>query len=508
MIPSTLAESWMRGVAANPAAPAEVLLRLLDPAGSTAWTALCEHRELPEAVIDAIVRHPERAVRQAFARNPFVDPAQRGRLIDDPHDFVRASLAGGPRRRPGHPRPLPDEIVKSFLFADDRAGVRWLTAIELVQELASSGQIRRGLQQEVVGHPDPRLRAWAAESWRALSPQQRDVLLADPDPMVREAARRNLRHEDPEAMAAALPEQDGHARLSLLLNNAVSQAVAEACLAAGRDRDLWALAYNPHTPADIVARLARDADPEVRKRVAGRSGLDPALIAELEGDPDPIVRTRALVHPFPRTERQRIAIDQVFGLTAEDIGQIWQPLGDHEADWYQRCAVSDDPILRRVAATYAALPLDVMRELADDADPEVRYLLAFNHPHVPADLLLEAFIACPRQRALLLTLPAMPRTGLSRLAAHGDSGVRALAAGDPTLGEPLDALLADPIWQVRCAAAANPAMAPARLTALLTDPELAEAAAANPALPSEKLHELLDQAEIPRVYEGAVGSEG
>jgi hypothetical protein len=500
MIPSSLAEPWMRGVAANPAATAGVLLRLLDPAGSAAWTVLCEERDLPDAVIEAVIRHRERAVRLAFARNPFADPAQRGRLIDDPDDRVRAILAGGPRNRPGCPRPLPDDVVEKFLLADNDGSHQLLTNAEIGQELIFSRQIRRGLHQDRVQHPDPRLRVWAAGHWLYLSPQQRDALLTDPDPMVRERAQRESRTQDPEAMAADLPEQDCHHRSMLLINYAVSRKVAEVCLATGRN--LWALAHNPHTPADIVARLARDADPKVRERIASRSDLDPALLSELAHDPEPIVRTRALVHTLPRTEPQRAAIDRIIGHTANDIGQVEQPLGDPEADWYESCALSAHPLLRQVAATYSELPAEAMRNLAEDSDPEVRHLLAFNHPHASANLLLDAFIACPRQRLFLLTLPHMPRTGLSRLVAHDDPGVRALAAADPTLGELLKALLADPDLSVQRAAAANPAVTPAQLMALLDDPNLAEAAATNPGLPSEKLHTLLDRAGIPPFQAG------
>ncbi|OIJ95595.1 hypothetical protein BIV24_08285 [Streptomyces colonosanans] len=47
-MPSTiLGELWLRGVAADPAAPSDVLLRLLDPAARAAWRDLCEERELP-----------------------------------------------------------------------------------------------------------------------------------------------------------------------------------------------------------------------------------------------------------------------------------------------------------------------------------------------------------------------------------------------------------------------------------------------------------------------------
>ncbi|MFH8258591.1 hypothetical protein [Streptomyces roseolus] len=105
MPPATsLPDAWLRGAAANPA-PSDVLTRLLDPAGRPAWQTLCAERDLPGDVVDAVVAHPDAAVRRAFARNPHVAPAQRGRLVRDPSGLVRAALAGVPRRRLPPPKP-------------------------------------------------------------------------------------------------------------------------------------------------------------------------------------------------------------------------------------------------------------------------------------------------------------------------------------------------------------------------------------------------------------------
>ncbi|MYX36509.1 MULTISPECIES: hypothetical protein [unclassified Streptomyces] len=54
----SLHEPWLRGIAFNPAAPSEVLVRLLDPAAGDTGLLMCEGRDLPDAVIDAALRHP------------------------------------------------------------------------------------------------------------------------------------------------------------------------------------------------------------------------------------------------------------------------------------------------------------------------------------------------------------------------------------------------------------------------------------------------------------------
>lgn len=491
-----LAEPWLRGAAANPAAPSGVLLRLLDPAGRAAWQTLCRERDLPVDVIDAVIGHPVRAVRSAFARNPRADPAQRGRLAGDPSALVRAALAGGPRPRPRTVRPLPDDVLAALLTSQGCGHDGMLTAPEIAQELTASGQIPQSFRRAMPEHGNPALREIGTGLWLSLSTARRTALLSDPVPEVREAARASARKSDPAAMEAALPERDCHSRAIMLTNFAVSAAVVDACLA-GR-RNLWALASNPHTPFDAVGRLARDPDPEVRERVAARADLDAALLAELAGDPDETVRTRARAHPLPRTWAQRDAVDKVTGRHSGDcactIGELFT---EPDTSWYQACAVSGHPVMRRVAASHPGLPVELVERLAGDPDPAVRHQLASHHPLAPPGLVLDTFLARPGQRPHLLTLSRLPRTGLRRLLGHGDPEVRALAAGDSTLERAPVELLGDPDERVRRAAAANPLVDRDALRALLRDPATAEGAAANPNLSAPCLHGLLDLAGLP-----------
>ncbi|MFJ8017503.1 hypothetical protein [Streptomyces sp. NPDC096339] len=492
-----LREHWLRGIAANPAAPADVLVRLLDPAAREVWTSLCEERDLPPAVVEAVLAHPERPVRRAFARNPHADPAQRGRLARDPDSLVRTTLAGGPRVRTGRIRPLPDDVLEVLLTAqDDPDGDGVVTADEIRQDLEFSRQIPLSFRRRLPEHPDPALRVHGTGPWDWLTPGQQEALLADPDPGVRGAARRSSRHLDAEAMEAELPERDGHHRGHLLMNCAVSRAVVEACLA-GR-RNLYELAYNRRTPADAVARLARDPDPEVRAAVAARADIAPALLAELAGDPDERVRTRARIHPLPRTWAQRDAVDHVVFHGSDCACPIVEGRLEQEGDWYSACARSEHEPMRRLAATYRLLPGELVELLAADPAPEVRHALARHHPLAPPGIVLDTFLARPRQRPHLLTLPNLPRTGLGHLLDHKDAEVRALAAADLTLDEPPVRLLSDPEALVRTAAAASLLLPAGLLASLLEDPGTAEGAAANPGLPAARLHELLDRLGVPR----------
>ncbi|MGW6919262.1 hypothetical protein ACWGB8_36420 [Kitasatospora sp. NPDC054939] len=493
--PSVLADLWLRGVAANTGAPADVLLRLLDPAAGEARRILCEERPLPHEVMDAVVAHPEVKVRRSFARNPHVPPAQRGRLVGDRHSLVRATLAQGPRPSPRRPVPLPEDVVIALLTAENGGEPEVLTADEIASELLSSLQVPRSFWYRTIGHEHPALRTRSVQLWHRLTPEQREALLSDPHPRIRALAELHVREEDPAAMEAELPDI-GHRRWDILNNRALSDSVVAASLADPECR--WSIAGNPYTPADAVARLARDADPRVRRRVAARADLTPVVWAELAADPDEQVRTRARVQPLPRTRAQCEAVDHEMGEgPVECLCPILEPYEEPDLAWYRACAVSEEAVLRRAAAKCTALPADLVARLAADPDDEVRHRLASWHPLAPAETVLAAFVARPQQRPHLLTGPTLPRTGLAHLLDHPDPEVRALAAADPTGQAPLQQLT-DPDELVRRTAAANPLIRRDALDGLLQDPATAQGAAANPGLPAARLHALLDSAGLPR----------
>lgn len=208
MVPDSLRELWLRGIAFNAAAPADVLTRLLDEAAGEAGSLMCEGRDLPDDVTDMALRHPAERIRGALARNLHVDPARLAPLASDPSGLVRAYLAGGPRLQPRWVRPLPDDILVTFLTAQEGGEDGRLTEREIAGELWSSRQVPPSFPRDMAGHDHPALRLYAAFQWQSLTAAQRDALLDDPDPAVREAARRGGRQLDPATVEAELPPSD------------------------------------------------------------------------------------------------------------------------------------------------------------------------------------------------------------------------------------------------------------------------------------------------------------
>ncbi|MFE5942079.1 hypothetical protein [Streptomyces sp. NPDC056480] len=482
----SLHEPWLRGIAFNPAAPSDVLIRLVDRAAGDTCLLMCQGRDLPDPVIDAALHHPVMKIRRALAGNGHIDPARLAPLAADPSGLVRGRLAGGAHPRPRRVRPLPDDILVTLLTARDGGEDGMLTAQEIVQELSASRQIPQSFYRSMAEHEHPRIREHAVRRWHSLTGAQRSALLDDPDPAVRKGAKESSRESDGAAVEAMLPSIGSLSRPHVLGTCALSPALIDQCFA---DGSVYPLTWNRHTPADTVARLARHPEAGVRAMVAARPDLAPAVAAELREDPDEGVRTRMRLHPFTRTWDEYGAIRRCNGHGPDCTCPITELSTAPSPEWFAACAASDEPVLRRVAACWPGLRAELVATLAQDDDEEVRIRLACHHPLAPPRLLLDVFVSRPAHRPHLLTLPTFPRTGLAHLISHPDPQVRALAAGDPAVPDPP---VHDPDHAVRRAAAANPNLAPDALEGLLTDPGTAEGAAANPSLPVPRMHALLN----------------
>ena len=502
----------LAGVALNPSAPQDILLRLLAEGPPAVRMVLCRDRILPDAVVDAVIEHPDNHTRSFFARNPHVDPAQRARLLHDPDWFVRAHLAEGPRSPfPHRPRPLPDETIVHMIISYDR---------EHLGGLGFHQQMSIGLIRSMPTHPVAQVRHWGVGGWRQLPADTRAALLADPDDEVREQAQQLAREEDPEWVQSTLPDRSCHARTDMLLHQALSRAVVNGVLTApAGPEDKAMIARNPSLPADVVVLLSADPDPEVRGTIARRADLGAAERRVLVADPDPEVRREVACHPdLDPAERHalgtdpdpkvRLAVSVHPALSEEERARIAYEV-PMDQDFVRRHALrtSDDPetvrryadsghpLLRRRTAVDHTLPRDLVERLADDDDLGVRVLLAQNHPDAPAPLLLRSFLEYTgSERAYLTTRPNFPTSGLATFADHEDPEVRVLAARDPeTDPSTVERLTHDPDPAVRAALARHPNLPQPRLAQLLDDEELAHAAAANPALDSAVMRQLVSR---------------
>ncbi|MER5308403.1 Mucin-2 [Streptomyces sp. NPDC002773] len=456
--------SALDGVAANPALPTPLLLRLLAFGGASDRPPrqALERAELPEPAVAVILAHPSPGVRIDFAMSARAEPAQRARLANDPSPKVRAALAYGPELYDPRTKvaPLADAVC-ARLLDDPDPSVR--------ANLLESPHLAPPFVASLATHHQPAARRSSVRAWEVLPPGERSALLVDPDPEVRQAAALWECRRDARVTAELL--RDPKSAPQALRRGLLHRADTERCVA--ERTHLTALAENPSLPADLVERLAVDPDESVRLAVSLRPELD---------------------------ESRRMAIDFTVGDFAR--GEVeWVRDGLADPGVLRRAVTSAHPLLRRAAARSPHLPPDLLRLLARAEDPLVDESLGRWHPETSEEVLLRVFARFGGTFSAWIaeTHPRFPREGLAaRYADHPDGNYRRLAVRDPAATPALiERLSHDPAVWTRQAAAGDPRLPLHRLREALHLPELASRAGANPALPEDEMAAVLDRAGVP-----------
>ncbi|MFE5595260.1 hypothetical protein [Streptomyces sp. NPDC056549] len=453
------------GLASNPAAPADVLLRLLATFDGDHWIArrLSWRASMPDSVAEAMLHHPNRRVRGLLAESAAADPELRARILDGPaSDAILVAVGPTPYRAVAPP--LPDWAYERLLN-HERAMVPY--------ETVESASVPVHVLVPLAGHEDPLFRLAACRRvWGELTDDVRTALLADADPTVRTVAALQVMHEDEERTAELVEALADDWRLGDVLERGrLGRALAERLLVEGAR--LAQLVRNPTFPSDLAAGLAAHEDPAVRLAVSARPEL---------------------------SEEERAAVDWEVGPEdrLDTLRWVWDARED--PDVLRRCARSAHTWLRRSAAVCRELPEDCVELLAGDADFAVRLLLAERHPLAPPELLLDLYLnGSHRAVGMLTSRPRFPAAGLAaRFADAPDPRARALSLRDPGATPALvERLSRDPEPRVREAAALDRRLPVARLVELLEDPEVGAAATCNPALPVAEMRALLDRAGVP-----------
>lgn len=448
----TLYSVRLEGLAANPAAPADLLLLILERAEPRMRNALLRREGVPDAVYEAAARHPDPRTRRLVAAAGHAPVAIRAGLADDPDPTVRRAVASAPEHREPA-RPLPRDVL-ARLAADPDARVR--------DAVCDNASLPDGVRAALAADPDAKVRLGALLAWPEPPDDVVDAALGDPDPAVRRLAMRLACHRRPELTAPLLATGQTSALSTLPLE----EEQARELYRDERPATRAAVAANPHLPPDLVEVLAADPEHEVRLAVSLRPEL---------------------------TEERRAAIDYHVG--PEDRIHppewLWTRLDD--LDLMRRYATSAHVGLRRFAAYSPHLPADLVARLAADDDFVVRLLLSEHHPDPPGELLLAVALESPFITRLdRVGHPNFPCAGLARLACDDDPVARRLALRDPGLGAgAVERLSRDPDPGVRAAAARDARLPVPRLLELLDDPEAAGSAARNPGLPEASMKRIL-----------------
>lgn len=231
------------GLAANPAAPPDVLVRVAAVPRAANWMAW-RQSDLPDTVVERLLATGDSTVALALD-SPRQSEATRQRIAEHPDAGIRDA-----RRR----------VVEHAI----RRG-SWVMPDDLAAYAGPGGLV--GLAR----HEDPVLRAAVAGTWAAMPVALRRELLADPDPRVRKAAA-GFPHPPAPADLHAVLLADETTRVEVASYAALTAEAVRECLA-GDEELRGAVALNPTLPPAARDRLEQDPSQYVRSRVLLRQDL-------------------------------------------------------------------------------------------------------------------------------------------------------------------------------------------------------------------------------------------
>ncbi|WP_239067795.1 hypothetical protein [Actinomadura bangladeshensis] len=431
--PTPPPKGWVEGLSDNPAAPDDVVLRLLSIGAISFYT----RKEWSVKVSEAALHHADPTVRRGFALH---GGDQRFQLVRDPDMAVRRALAGcweyGKR--------LPEEVLE--ILADD-----------------PDDHVR----YEVVFH--------------ANVPRQSLIkLLSDPMDDIRDEARERLAKALGGPPGGWMPMTDEEADVLVTSEDAAERERA---------------AQNPLLPAGAVRKLARDPEPGVRLAASSHPALTEDERAAIDIEIDPAIRHRlpawTLSLPLDPAESRRHATS-AHVLIRRGMARR----KDLPEDVKARLAADEDFAVRLLfAENNDDAPVELLLEIWREWEGLSQWKIRARIPH--EGLRRFADDPHPRMRALALDDPQTPAELVDKLSRDEEPWVRWCALHDARLTpERVVELLEDDNPNLHRDAAADPRLPLPLLLEALEETRLAAAAARNPSLPVHVMHELLDRAGV------------
>lgn len=420
---------WLRGLASNQALPGSVLKRLLECGELTPHRSWLTGRQLDAEATAIVVSSPHEEHRLDVAQNPRADVDALARLAHDVAPRVRslyACLLGDFGRR------VPAGAWE-VLAADADPKVRRMLLLSPGMPMAV--RVRLAEDEE----PGVRAVALTRELWEELPEAARERVLGDPSPQVREKVAALLRvEEEPEALTAAarVTHPDlyvrrgaaGDPRVPLVLAlRLADDPDAEVRLALSMREDLTeeqraSIPYElPDGPVpgplwvqergadpDTARRIAASAHAGLRRSIARRAHLPDEVVAKLATDEDPWVRRNLCDHC------QDAPHELLLELYATVRDRYWSSYRYHRnfaRPGLARFVDDPDPRLRNAALDDPEAGPELLLRLADD--PAVS-TWAVRDPRLPLDELLRR-LTLPDSAFAAAANPALPPAWMHRL---------------------------------------------------------------------------------------------
>ncbi len=304
-------EEVRMAVASNHATPPAVLGRLARDRNPEIRKAVTANPHISFALLEILAQDPSAAVRAEVARSPAIPPGILERLAQDPSRSVRHAVAKNPHinaptlrilatsqnphaRKIAASNPaLPPDLFER-LTTDPDAEVR--NAVmenrklprKLLRKLVIAGEGTHKSRVKIMKYKvlDPKIVEQIANKHGLHDPQQIQYFLAGAG---------DLHHEETDAIARdPQTPPDVLAKLAKDRWWSVRMAVAgnpntpwDTFLTLARDREnpsvRHAVANSPRIPVDLLEEMALDANAYVRDGVAGNPKARPAIIAAING---------------------------------------------------------------------------------------------------------------------------------------------------------------------------------------------------------------------------------
>ena len=214
-----------------------------------------------------------------------------------------------------------------------------------------------------------------------------------------------------------------------------------------------ALAAHPHTPGGVLAELAKKLDVSIRLHIAAHPNAPASVLARLIEDGDTAIRTTAKQHPQTPTD----------ALARLEQAETQKPLPSSDLE----ALASGGHYAKQLAAKHPDTPIETLHRLAADIDPFIREHIAARGA-VPGVLI---------QLGSSPDLQGRSEADLDLTAAQIESAAalgpwaRILAARHPNAGPSLlDMFANDEHWQVRKQVARHASTPDETKVRLSTDP--------------------------------------
>ena len=278
------AAAMRRALAANEAAPADLLDVLAGDPDTSTRQAVAENANSPAAVLEHLTGDPSVDVVAAVAGNAAVDPE----LLANHHEWstgpeVLCRLAENPS--------CPPHVLESM----ERG------SYDLSFELAANPSSPTTVLDRIVRNPDMPARLHCIENPSVSAETLAEIARERSDTMGRQLAAGH--HNTPQATLVALADDpEERVRLCLAENASTPPGVLASLALDGSEMVRSAVARNPTTSSDVLDALAGDLSNYVRFHVAANPLIGEATARRLAADADQTMRY-AVLGASPYAER-------------------------------------------------------------------------------------------------------------------------------------------------------------------------------------------------------------